>query len=110
MEFGKKLEEYTKSLTDDDKKRIADLKASIKARSERFRKMKLRREFEKPKKPPGPFLVFLQERRSLECGERKQTREEAMTFIEAKTNEWRSMSDAERSLYKTSDETVAQYK
>lgn len=106
LDYRAKLIEYKRTLSEDDKKRVQELKTAILVRKAQLNKSKQRQELGKPKRPINKFVKFFLEQKR---GEGKQTRQEYKNYYQEIASRWKGLSDAERAKYQTSPAELEAY-
>lgn len=99
--------EYTKcraSLSDDDKRKIKEMKLEMKNRQALVAQQRKLRKLGKPKKPLPSFLRFLAEQTD------RKLKEPYKEYVMRVTKRWDDLSEMEKEKYKTPPKEEAAYK
>ncbi len=106
-EYMAQMREYKEKLSDDDKKRMKEMKAKIVKRKASLITLRNSHRLGKPKKPINSYLKFFMERWNQVSDERKHPKAERNKFFKDISIEWLALSDAERAKYHSSAEWEA---
>lgn len=99
LKYQEKLIEYKRTLSDDDQKRVQELKTVILARKAYIKKTKQRDELGMPKRPLNKFLRFFLDQK-----------QGGRNYYQEIVNKWKGLSDAERAKYETSSAELEAWK
>lgn len=102
VRYTTEMSEYQRTLSEDDRLRIKELKAKIATRKAELRKRKQQQDLGKPKRPVNAFVKFsIEQNRGRHQSKGKQTMEEYHQFYREITYKWRALSDEERAKYRS---------
>lgn len=100
LQYTIDINNYNKTLTDDDKSKIKETRAN--KRKNDLSALQTKHKLGKPMKPVNGFIKFL---RAQEDFQGQQMVEERKSYYTEIGSKWRALSDAERDKYKPTEET-----
>lgn len=101
--YSNEYTEYRSSLSEDDKRKIRQMKLEIKKRRIVVTKQRKHRKLDKPKKPLNSFFRYFTAQTD------RKPNEPYKEYVERITSRWNTLSDAEKEKYKTSAEEELMY-
>lgn len=102
--YSNEYTKYKSNLSEDDKRKIKEMKLEIKKRRILAAQQRKFRKLDKPKKPISSFFRYLTTQK-----DRKPT-DPYKDYIKLVTSRWNALSETEKDKYKTPAEEDAKYK
>lgn len=102
--YSNEYNKYRSSLSEDDKRKIKQMKLEIKKRRILVAKQRKIRKLEKPKKPFNSFFRYFAAQTD------RKPNEPYKDYVERITSRWNILSDTEKEKYKTPAEDELKYK
>lgn len=102
--YANEYTKYKSSLSDDDKRKIREMKSEIKKRRIVVAQQRRLRRLEKPKKPLGSFFRYFTAQKD------RKPDEPYKDYVQRVTDRWNKLTETEKGKYETPAAEMAKYK